>query len=107
HGVQRADVDRLVRRQEGGRNAHRPEPGSADVRGTGGAHPPTRAGRDRGRLRLVAPPPGGAAWRGVSSVPAVRFLVRGRVQGVRYRWFVRREAERLALRGTVRDLCAG
>ncbi len=40
-------------------------------------------------------------------MPAVRFLVRGRVQGVGYRWFVWREAERLALRGSVRNLPDG
>ena len=40
-------------------------------------------------------------------MPAVRFLVRGHVQGVGYRWFVWREAERLALRGSVRNLPDG
>ena len=38
---------------------------------------------------------------------AHRFLVRGRVQGVGYRWFVWREAERLGLRGFARNLDDG
>ena len=36
-----------------------------------------------------------------------RFVVRGRVQGVGFRWFVWREAERLTLRGIVRNLRDG
>jgi acylphosphatase len=40
-------------------------------------------------------------------VPAVRFLVHGRVQGVGFRWFVWREAERLGLRGIARNLADG
>ena len=34
-------------------------------------------------------------------MPAARFVVRGSVQGVGFRWFVFREAERLGLRGWV------
>lgn len=33
----------------------------------------------------------------------LHFLVRGRVQGVGFRWFVHREAAELELRGTVRN----
>ena len=38
---------------------------------------------------------------------AARFVAHGRVQGVGYRWFVWREAERLGLRGLVRNLPDG
>jgi acylphosphatase len=34
---------------------------------------------------------------------AKRFIVRGRVQGVGFRWFVEREAKQLALAGWVRN----
>ena len=36
-----------------------------------------------------------------------RYVVRGRVQGVGYRWFVSREAERLGVRGFARNLGDG
>ena len=36
-----------------------------------------------------------------------RYLVRGRVQGVGFRWFVLQEAERLGLGGVVRNLRDG
>ncbi len=37
----------------------------------------------------------------------VHFLIRGRVQGVGFRWFVRREAAELGLRGWVRNTETG
>ena len=37
----------------------------------------------------------------------LHFTVRGRVQGVGFRWFVHREAAELGLRGTVRNTDAG
>ncbi len=37
----------------------------------------------------------------------LHFLIRGRVQGVGFRWFVHREAAELGLRGTVRNTDAG
>ena len=40
-------------------------------------------------------------------MPTVRFLVRGIVQGVGYRWFVLREAQQLELQGWVRNLPDG
>jgi len=38
---------------------------------------------------------------------ARQFLVRGRVQGVGFRWFVEREAQMLAVRGWVRNTFDG
>jgi acylphosphatase len=40
-------------------------------------------------------------------VPAYRFVVRGRVQGVGYRYFVQREAGSLGVTGFVRNLPDG
>ncbi len=40
-------------------------------------------------------------------MPAARFVVYGRVQGVGFRWFVWREAGRLGLRGLARNLADG
>jgi len=40
-------------------------------------------------------------------VSARRWVVRGRVQGVGFRWFVFREADRLGLSGFVRNLPDG
>jgi acylphosphatase len=37
----------------------------------------------------------------------IHFLIRGRVQGVGFRWFVHREAAELGLRGWVRNTNAG
>jgi len=37
----------------------------------------------------------------------IHFLVRGRVQGVGFRWFVHREAAELGLRGWVRNTDTG
>ncbi len=40
-------------------------------------------------------------------VMVVHFVVRGRVQGVGFRWFVHREAAELGLHGSVRNTDAG
>jgi len=45
--------------------------------------------------------------RAQSSVQARRFLVRGRVQGVGFRWFVEREAFILQIAGWVRNNADG
>jgi acylphosphatase len=37
----------------------------------------------------------------------IHFLIRGRVQGVGFRWFVHREAAELSLRGWVKNTDAG
>ena len=37
----------------------------------------------------------------------IHFLIRGRVQGVGFRWFVHREAAELGLRGWVKNTDAG
>ncbi len=37
----------------------------------------------------------------------LHFLIRGRVQGVGFRWFVHREAAELGLRGSVRNTDSG
>src|SRR5213076_2673812 len=41
------------------------------------------------------------------SIQARRFLVRGRVQGVGFRWFVEREAHILGIAGSVRNRSDG
>jgi len=45
--------------------------------------------------------------RDPSSIQARRFLVRGRVQGVGFRWFVEREAHILGIAGWVRNNADG
>jgi len=40
-------------------------------------------------------------------VPAQRWLISGRVQGVAFRWFTTEAAHELSLRGTVRNLADG
>jgi acylphosphatase len=40
-------------------------------------------------------------------IRAKHYLVRGRVQGVGFRWFVQRAAERLGIVGNVRNLPSG
>ena len=40
-------------------------------------------------------------------IRARQYLVRGRVQGVGFRWFVQREAERLGIVGYARNLSSG
>src|SRR2546422_1046057 len=47
------------------------------------------------------------AAKGRGRVPAKRFLVHGRVQGVGFRWWVWRQATRLGLRGLARNLRDG
>jgi acylphosphatase len=44
---------------------------------------------------------------GSTSVPAYRYFVNGRVQGVGYRYFVLREAEGLGIAGFARNLPDG
>jgi acylphosphatase len=48
-----------------------------------------------------------AAGANAACVSARRWIVRGRVQGVGFRWFVGQEAERLGLGGFVRNLPDG
>ena len=43
----------------------------------------------------------------MSAQRAIRYLVRGRVQGVGFRWFAMREATRLNVKGYVRNLPDG
>jgi acylphosphatase len=48
-----------------------------------------------------------ASDRDSSSIHARRFLVRGRVQGVGFRWFVERQAHILGIAGWVRNNADG
>jgi acylphosphatase len=43
----------------------------------------------------------------MNEVMVRRYIVKGRVQGVGFRWYVMREASALALRGWVRNTSAG
>jgi acylphosphatase len=51
--------------------------------------------------------PCGGRVEGVAVVGPFRYRVRGRVQGVGFRWFVMSAAERLGLEGFVRNLPDG
>lgn len=55
---------------------------------------------------MVSPSPGRRPGRS-GAVSARRWIVRGRVQGVGFRWFVGREARRLGLGGFARNLPDG
>ena len=54
-----------------------------------------------------APPRAGDVTGGEGPARAVRWVVTGRVQGVGFRWFVKRRAERLGIRGRVTNLPDG
>ena len=43
----------------------------------------------------------------MSDIRAIKFIVKGRVQGVGFRWFVLNEAKRLNVSGTVKNLANG
>ena len=43
----------------------------------------------------------------MSDTKALKFIVKGRVQGVGFRWFVLNEAKKLNISGTVRNLPDG
>src|SRR5205085_7261348 len=65
--------------------------------------PPRRRG---GGLRAAPRPPRLEAGAAMSAI-AFRFWVSGRVQGVGFRWYVRRAAQELGLAGRVRNLPDG
>jgi acylphosphatase len=43
----------------------------------------------------------------MSDIKALKFIVKGRVQGVGFRWFVLNEAKKLDISGTVKNLANG
>src|SRR5437016_3639824 len=67
--------------------------------GAGAKVTPHSGHSDPRRLRVAPPTAGLQNWPSM----VLHFLIRGRVQGVGFRWFVHREASELDLRGWVRN----
>src|SRR5260370_17241812 len=80
-------------------SAHGSGPGSRRFKSSRPDHFPPPAGRRH--------PAGGAAMPDQSAVTAAEIVVEGRVQGVGYRDYARRHAERLGLAGYVMNLDDG
>ncbi len=99
--VRDPDLSRVAHRPPRGRGGH----GDRAVRSPHILHV-YPAGHDRagGRLRSLAAPTAGPVNVIMSSA---RFLVRGQVQGVGFRWFVSRHARGLGIGGYVRNLPDG